>query len=208
MKHYKLENINVLPILKEVVMQWEDFYINTGKQIDCQRETMEIQLREGIIDQSKKIDKVWSSDKEFKKSIHATKTAGLLYNSDLVADTETYKRYPYTWQFVKAFEKNYGGKLYRMSIVHLPPNGKVHPHIDYGDYYKNKDRFHLVLSGYYNCNVKDDEETSTKMYSAGELWWFDNNKTHWTENISTGMPRIAIIFDVLSANWRKKYLNK
>ena len=198
MNHCKLKNIDVLPILKEVVMQWEDFYINTSRQknIGCQQETMEIRLREGIMDPSKKIDK------------HAVKSAGLLFNSDIVVDTETYKRYPYVWQFVKAFEKNYGGKLYRMAIVHLPPNGRVHPHIDYGDYYKNKDRFHLVLSGYYNCNVKDDEETSTKMYSAGELWWFDNNKTHWTENVSTGMPRVAIIFDVLGANWRKKNSNK
>jgi len=45
--------------------------------------------------------------------------------------------------------------------------------------------------------IEDDIE----MYSAGDLWWFDNKSMHNVENITNNIPRIAIIFDVLGSTW-------
>ena len=93
--------------------------------------------------------------------------------------------------FLNWFEKTYGGKLYRVSIVHLSAGGKVYPHIDIGDYYKNKNRFHLVLSGYYNYTVDGE----TQRLGAGDLFWFNNKKIHSSAN-ATPIPRISLVFDV------------
>ena len=168
--HAKLrDNINVLPMLKEVATQWDDFYIDTGRQdtIECQRETMSINL------------------------VMADVTTKDVSETNATKETEAYDRYPKIREFMHWFEETYGGLIFRIAIVHLPPDGKVHPHIDRGSYYYDKDRFHLVLSGYYDMIVEDKSE----LFSAGELWWFNNKKMHDVKNASP-MPRICIIFDV------------
>jgi ectoine hydroxylase-related dioxygenase (phytanoyl-CoA dioxygenase family) len=73
-----------------------------------------------------------------------------------------------------------------------------------------KDRFHLVLSGYYeNVVAMPPKPESTfiedeiELYSAGDLWWFDNKQMHHVENKSK-LPRVAIIFDVLGSYFREK----
>ena len=51
--HIKLkDNINVLPMLKEVAMQWKDFELETGRQdtIECQRMTQSINLRKAKLE--------------------------------------------------------------------------------------------------------------------------------------------------------------
>ena len=73
----------------------------------------------------------------------------------------------------------------------MPAGGKVYPHKDGGEYYENKDRFHLVLSGYYDYTVDDE----TQRFGAGDLFWFDNKKMHSSIN-ATPIPRISLIFDV------------
>lgn len=174
--HYKLrEGINVLPMLKEVAMQWDDFHLETGRQdtIECQSETMSINLVKAQASLSKNIN-----------DTHATE------------ESEWYSRYPKVREFINWFEQTYGGMIFRIAIVHLPPQGKVHPHIDFGEYYRDKDRFHLVLSGYYDMIVNEERQ----LFSAGDLWWFDNKQMHDVENVSE-MPRIAIIFDTKGSVW-------
>tara|TARA_B100000085_G_C18524035_1_gene504918 strand:+ start:1027 stop:1578 length:552 start_codon:yes stop_codon:yes gene_type:complete len=168
--------INVLPMLKEVATQWDDFFIDTGRQdtIECQKETMSINLV--------------SADVTTKENRHTNATV----------ETETYSRYPKVKEFMHWFEETYGGLIFRIAIVHLPADGVVHPHIDEGTYYQDKDRFHLVLSGYYDMIVND----KTEMFSAGELWWFNNNMMHDVKNASP-MPRICIIFDVYNSKWQQ-----
>ena len=188
MKHMKLhDNINVLPMLKEVAMQWEDFELETGRQdtIECQRMTQSINLR--------------------KAKLHNLN----INDTHDTVDTETYKRYPKVKEFMDWFTKHFGGEVYRIAIVHLPEGGIVDAHIDEGEYYANKDRFHLVLSGYYNNIVvtppeleKNFDGDEIELYSAGDLWWFDNKDTHHVENKSK-LPRVAVIFDVLESHWRE-----
>ena len=90
--------------------------------------------------------------------------------------------------------------------------GVVDAHIDEGAYYADKDRFHLVLSGYYENVVAMAANESTfiedeELYSAGDLWWFDNKQMHHVENKSK-LPRVAIIFDVLGSYFREKNIKK
>jgi hypothetical protein len=106
--------------------------------------------------------------------------------------------YPKCLEFLDWFENKYGGMITQVAIVHLSPNGKVYPHIDREVWLQDKDRFHLVLSGYYNTVVSDKNE----MFSAGDLWWFDNKQRHYVDNASP-LPRISIIFDVKDSNWRE-----
>lgn len=187
MNHFKLaDNLNVLPMLKEVAMQWEDFDLETGRQknIHVQRMTKSINLRKA---------------KLYDKHINHTHTT---------SDTETYARYPKVREFMDWFVEKYGGEVYRIAIVYLPKEGVVDAHIDEGEYYADKDRFHLVLSGYYENVVVTPPQLDAKfegdekeLYSAGELWWFNNKETHHVENKSE-LPRITIIFDVKNSKWR------
>ena len=192
--HIKLkDNINVLPMLKEVAMQWKDFELETGRQdtIECQRMTQSINLRKAKLETAVNL----------KRHINDTHTT---------EDTELYPRYPKVKEFMDWFESTYGGEIYRIAIVHLPEGGVVDAHIDEGAYYADKDRFHLVLSGYYeNVAAMPPKPESTfiedeiELYSAGDLWWFDNKQMHHVENKSK-LPRVAIIFDVLGSYFREK----
>ena len=66
----------------------------------------------------------------------------------------------------------------------------MYPHIDGGKYYEDKDRFHMVLNGYYDYTVDNE----TQRFNAGELWWFDNQKC--TAVNATLLSRVCLIFDV------------
>jgi len=178
-KHLQSE-VNILPLLRQVAENWDDWYVKTTKQknIRPQKETMTIHLIEGVPLSTPERNSVKKTQRQMNASHETIKR-------------ELYYKYDECVYFLNWFEKTYGGKLYRVSIVHLSAGGKVYPHIDIGDYYKNKDRFHLVLSGYYNYTVDDE----TQRFGAGDLFWFDNKKIHSSIN-ATPIPRISLIFDV------------
>ena len=103
---------------------------------------------------------------------------------------------------ITSLMEEWGGESFKRSIVYLQPNGEVFPHIDAGDHFENKDRFHLVLFGSFAFTVGD----ITKTLNEGELWWFDNKKVHSVKNL-LDKPRISVIFDVLhGSSWRDKKL--
>jgi len=85
--------------------------------------------------------------------------------------------------------------LSRAKVVRLPAGAKVYPHIDRGEYYRIRDRYHLVFqTAPGNLLRCDDEEVHMK---RGELWWFDNKKMHSAINASE-RDRIHFIFDLLA----------
>jgi quercetin dioxygenase-like cupin family protein len=106
--------------------------------------------------------------------------------------------FPNIKSFTENFIEKYGGKLEMVMIVSLPPEKTVYPHIDDGEYYKIRDRFHLVLQGMYQYNVGEE----TAIFSKGELWFFENQVKHDSKNIGS-VDRISVIFDVLDSNWRE-----
>lgn len=80
----------------------------------------------------------------------------------------------------------------RAAFFRLPPGGEVPRHIDDGNYYLSRDRYHLSLQGEYLYEVGGEEH----IIKPGTFFWFDNKKMHSSKNISN-VDRISFVFDVI-----------
>lgn len=104
------------------------------------------------------------------------------------------KKFPIAVDSLKYYAKNIKGSLGRAKIVRLNPGGCVYEHVDRGEYYKIRNRYHLVLQSAPGVYLRSgDEEVEMK---DGELWWFDNKQMHSAYN-GASIPRIHLIFDLL-----------
>ena len=87
----------------------------------------------------------------------------------------------------------------RCAFLRTPVGEITGKHIDQGNYYLTKDRYHLSISGTYRYTVWDNgDDDNTKevvTIQPGTFFWFNNKKNHMAENIGD-VPRIAFIFDV------------
>lgn len=102
--------------------------------------------------------------------------------------TPLYDQYPIIIDYLKQFAIKTNQKLARIAIVKL--HEEVYAHVDYGDYYRTRNRYHLCIEGEYDYRVLNE----TKRIRAGTLFWFDNDMPHSAMNQSR-LPRISIIFD-------------
>ena len=91
--------------------------------------------------------------------------------------------------------------LSRAKIVCLPAGKKVYPHIDRGEYYRFRGRYHFVLKSSAGSWLKAGDE-EVRMHE-GELWWFDNDQMHEAFN-DGDQDRVHIIFDLLPAGMRAR----
>jgi hypothetical protein len=126
------------------------------------------------------------------------------HSESISTNEQNCKKFSIIVEFLKAFAKENNAELKRASIIKLAAGGVVLPHPDYGGYYVDKDRYHLVLSGAYTYVVHDDSIIRAK---PGDLFWFDNKLEHYSINTSD-KPRISIIFDIQPnnpANFRSKF---
>lgn len=89
------------------------------------------------------------------------------------------------------FLKRHFKEVRRCGFLSLPVGGKVGKHIDIGDYYQTKDRYHLSIQGRYKYMVGDE----FVIVEPGTLLWFNNKLEHGTENIGDCV-RITFVFDV------------
>ena len=179
MKNFRLikSNIDVKPFLVELAKN-EDYWSQIRSQVvKVQRETLNIPLRRGIKEEDKIIEDCHNTEK-----------------------TELYILFPILTAWVESFAKELG-ELARLMIVSLQPEGKVYPHTDFGEYYKARDRYHLVLQSKSGSEMFSGDEKQT--FKEGELWWINNKIKHEVSNPSK-YPRIHIIFDVLPRNGRPK----
>ena len=92
---------------------------------------------------------------------------------------------------VIAFLHRHFKKYSRCGFLSLPVGGKVGKHIDIGDYYLTRDRYHLSIQGRYKYMVGDEEV----IVEPGTLLWFNNKLPHGTENVGDEV-RITFVFDV------------
>ena len=83
-------------------------------------------------------------------------------------------------------------ELERCGFLSLPVGGSVGTHIDTGDYYETRDRFHLSIQSTYNYDVGNDGVR----IEPGTLFWFDNKQPHGAKNVGDDV-RITFVFDVL-----------
>ena len=177
MKNFRLcaANVNVTPLLDEIAGvdgAWNDA-VGRQEKIRVQREALSIPLR-GL-----------------RKSAIAGRARRDVHESRWTTGSA---RFPLLHDFLTAFEAREGGALGRAKVVCLPAGRRVYPHIDRGEYYRIRDRYHLVLQSALGSPLKSgDEEVRMR---TGELWWFDNKEVHEAFN-DGDEDRIHLIFDHL-----------
>ncbi|MEL6839658.1 MAG: aspartyl/asparaginyl beta-hydroxylase domain-containing protein [Pseudomonadota bacterium] len=112
--------------------------------------------------------------------------------------------YPLARAFITDVAAELDADLSRAKIVCLPAGRKVYPHIDQGEYYRLRGRYHMVLKSTAGSWMRaGDEEVRMR---EGELWWFDNDQMHEAQN-DGDEDRIHIIFDLLPAQMRATAAN-
>ena len=170
------EDEDIPPILAELDASPEIWFADTSRQrnVRCQRNTRNIFLRSAR-----------------KPLPHGANNANDVHESRVAPAA---RRFPQTLAHCQRVADAMEGQLGRATLVALQPGCKVFPHIDIGEYYRIRDRFHLVLISPEGSPLSTDVETV--VMQEGELWVFNNKARHWAENRSGGQ-RVHLIFDVL-----------
>ena len=171
--------IDPSPILAEIDAVPGIWFEQTGRQSTAtvQREALAIALRG--------LRKSMLKPGQARRDVHASRW------------TTGSARLPQTRAFLERVAKLEDGLLGRAKLVSLPAGAKVYPHVDRGEYYRVRDRYHLVLKSDIGSWLRAGEE-EVRM-AEGELWWFDNKAEHEALNDSK-MPRVHLIFDLLPSH--------
>lgn len=91
----------------------------------------------------------------------------------------------------KVFKHVGGEKLGGVLITKIPPGGRVEPHIDSGWHASYYEKFAVQLLG--NDKQAFHFEGYSLSAKPGELYTFDNSKTHWVTNDSDSDRMTLII---------------
>src|SRR5262245_5850267 len=166
---------HISPMMAELRAKLELFQVDTSRQIKVaeQRETETIYLRSAV--------KPYPPGVEG-RDVHPSRR------------TKMYQQFPVITRWLESFVSRIGGDPGRATIVKLQPLGRVYRHFDRGEYYKTRDRYHLVLQSIAGSLLTSGDERM--MMREGEVWWFNNKEQHEAINLSE-QPRIHMIFDVL-----------
>lgn len=112
-----------------------------------------------------------------------------------IRDSEYQRPTPmwYKYTEIRKWLESWGIKqTARSAFFGLPPGGQVRRHVDDGNYYLSRDRYHLSLQGTYRYTVGDE----VHIIEPGTFFWFDNKLEHESINISD-VERISFVFDVV-----------
>ncbi|MEM9763390.1 MAG: aspartyl/asparaginyl beta-hydroxylase domain-containing protein [Pseudomonadota bacterium] len=111
------------------------------------------------------------------------------------------ERFPVARAVLEQIATEERAELGRAKIVCLKAGRRVYPHIDRGEYYRVRGRYHFVLRSSAGSWMRaGDEETRMQ---EGELWWFDNNAVHEAHN-DGDQDRVHMIFDMLPLAMREE----
>jgi hypothetical protein len=182
-----VSKVDVKPFLEELDAIPDLWNLDTRRQdtVPVQRETETITLR-----RLKRIPPTANS-----------------FDGQLVqSDFDTLRHFPTLYQFLLDFAKAQSGELSRVMIVRLKPNSQVYEHYDAGQYYRIRDRYHLVLRSPEGSILTSDTEAAR--FREGELWWFNNKLVHEAFNESTE-SRVHVIFDILPKHrrWEMRWIH-
>lgn len=167
--------IDPRPILAEIASIDDAWDASTGRQdkIDVQREARSIPLR-GL--------RKSAVGGRKRRDVHESRW------------TTCSVQYPLARRFLEDIAVAEASLMSRAKIVCLPAGRRVYPHIDQGEYYRVRNRYHLVLRSASGSWLKaGDEEVRMQ---EGELWWFDNKQVHEAHN-DGDEDRVHFIFDLL-----------
>jgi hypothetical protein len=167
-------HVDVQEMKREIQAQPELWEVGTMRQqrIPVQRETSSVCLRSASRAEASSV------------SIEDIHESG---------KTRLARRFPVTMHWIETFARLRGRELGRALLAKLKPRGRVYSHIDHGDYYRIRDRFHLVL--FSACGSQMICGPREQLMREGELWWFDNKQLHEAFNPSDE-DRIHLIFDL------------
>jgi len=172
-----LSDYDVDPILDEIYRQHSAWHLMTGRQARArvQADTQSIPLR-GL-----RRSKIMGRRR---RDVHESRPTSLS------------TRFPATVAALDELAGRLDGALGRAKLALLPPGMQVRPHSDRGEYYRVRNRYHLVLSSTGGSELTAGDERVHMQ--AAELWWFDNKAIHSARNDSD-TARIHMIFDLLPA---------
>lgn len=178
MKNFILikKEINIAPLINQINKKREYWFFDTRRQdrVPIQRETHNIYLR--------KFQEPFPQGVSEAHDVHPS------------VRTAASKHFQIVYGWIKHFAKSVDGELGRAVLVQLKPQGRVYAHRDRGEYYKIRDRYHLVLqSTKGSVLICGGEEVRMK---EGELWSINNKNLHEALNDSDDL-RIHLIFDIL-----------
>ena len=108
-------------------------------------------------------------------------------DTEICIPTPAYDRHTEVIGFLRRHFK----KFSRCGFLSLPIGGTVGKHIDIGNYYQTRDRYHLSIQGRYIYTVGDESVT----VEPGTLLWFNNKLPHGTQNVGDCV-RVTFVFDV------------
>jgi len=184
MKYFKCirSTIPTQPFLNEIAAVNDAWAHATGRQdkIAVQREALAIPLR-GL-----------------RKSMILGRARRDVHESRWTSGSVNF---PVARAFLADVAAELNADLGRAKIVCLPAGKKVYPHVDRGEYYRLRGRYHFVLKSSAGSWLKAGDE-DIRM-AEGELWWFDNGQMHEAFN-DGDEDRIHIIFDLLPAEMRAR----
>jgi hypothetical protein len=92
---------------------------------------------------------------------------------------------------VLGFLRRHFKRWSRCGFLSLPVGGEVGEHIDIGNYYQTRDRYHLSIQGRYIYTVGGESVT----VEPGTLLWFNNKLPHGAKNIGDCV-RVTFVFDI------------
>ena len=180
MKHFRLveKDIDVHPILEELERHDKTWGAQTGRseKVKVQREAAMIPirgLRRSCIQGRRRRD------------VHESRY------------TSYAGQFPTVKALLERIAAENDAELGRARLVRLPGTARVRPHVDRGDYYRLRDRYHLVIQSAEGSHLRAADEQV--WMQTGELWWFDNKQVHEARNEAT-LDRIHLIFDLLPRN--------
>lgn len=177
LQHFKLLDsaVDIQPLLAELDANAHYWLHDTSRQdkINVQRETHTIYLRSAI----KPLPPGVTSSND----VHESRRTALA------------EHFPVILEWVQNVAASRGSELGRVTLVRLAPHGRVYRHIDQGEYYRVRDRYHLVLSSPAGSVLGAGNEWVRMQ--EGELWWFNNKVPHEAYNESDEW-RIHLIFDL------------
>lgn len=176
MKYFRRlkQGIDPTPFLDEIAAVDGIWHEQTGRQktAGVQREALAIPVRG--LRKSAQVDRL-------RRDVHESRW------------TSGSARLPNACAFLEQIADTEASILGRAKIVCLPTGNKVYPHVDRGEYYRLRNRYHLVLQSEGSWMRAGDEDVRMR---TGELWWFDNKAEHEAMN-DGDTDRIHFIFDLL-----------
>ena len=115
-------------------------------------------------------------------------------DSEMCVATPTFQHHTAIIEILTRYFKD----ISRCAFLSLPVGGEVGTHIDIGDYYLTRDRYHIAIQGTYLYHVGDEE----LVIEPGMLVWFNNKLPHGTKNIGDCV-RITFVVDVKNPEYER-----